>query len=186
MEMRSEQSRAVEKRKSILRAATELLLSEGLKGVTHRQVASAAGVPVGSIGYYYSTREKLIATCFEQLAATRQVAYENAMSGRVDLTDPVQFAESVVDVISCGRPHRTRELSSAFIDAQREGGEVEQLVERTLTQLRSMLTEMMGRAGVEGITSSRVLQMVIGTALTEEHPTAPVAAVTDLLRLAEH
>lgn len=186
MVKRSTQTRAVEKRKSILHAATELLLSEGLKGVTHRNVAAKAGVPVGSIGYYFSTREKLIATCFGELAATRRIAYEEAVSGKVDLTDPVQFAESVVDVVSCGRPTRTRELSSAFIDAQRESGEVEDLVEETLTELRAMITEMMRIVGVEGITSSRVLQMVIGTAVTEEHPTAPIAAVTDLLRLAEH
>ena len=57
---RSEQARAIEKRAAILHAATELLLNEGLRGVTHRQVAAEAKVPVGSIGYYYSTREKLV------------------------------------------------------------------------------------------------------------------------------
>ena len=54
---RSEQARAVEKRSAILDAAIDLLLTEGLRGLTHRQVAAAAAVPVGSIGYYYSTRD---------------------------------------------------------------------------------------------------------------------------------
>ena len=74
---------------------------------------------------------------------------------------------------------------SAFIDAQREGGEVEALVEGTLSQLRDMVTDMLRKAKVERVSAARVLQIVIGTAVTEKHPTAPVAAVTDLLRLAE-
>lgn len=184
MTTRSEQARAVEKRQAILNSAIELLLSEGLKGVTHRHVAAAAGVPVGSIGYYYSTREKLVSTCFEHLTENRRRAYQEATSGAVDLTDPVQFAESVVEVVSCGRPERARELMSAFVDAQREGGEVEDLVEGTLSQLRDMVTDMLRKAKVERVSAARVLQMVIGTAVTEKHPTAPVAAVTDLLRLA--
>ena len=51
MASRGEQARAVEKRSAILDAAIRLLLTEGMKGVTHRQVAAAASVPVGSIGY---------------------------------------------------------------------------------------------------------------------------------------
>ena len=48
-----------------------------------------------------------------------------------------------------------------------------------------MIAEMLRRAGVEQLSSARVLQIVVGTALTEQHQNAPVAAVADLLRLAE-
>lgn len=185
MSTRNEQTRGVEKRTVILNAAIELLLSEGLKGVTHRHVAAAAGVPVGSIGYYYSSREKLVATCFEHLNHARRQAFQRSISGKVDLTDPVQFAESVVTVIACGVPERCRDLMSAFVDAQREEGEVQSLVDDTLSQLRDMVTEMLRLAGIERVGAWRVVQIVIGTAVTERHPTAPVAAVTDLLRLAE-
>lgn len=184
MPTRSEQARAVEKRTVILNSAIELLLDEGLKGVTHRQVAAAAGVPVGSIGYYYSSREKLIATCFEHLTHARSQAFQRAIGGKTDLRDPVQFAEAVVTVIACGVPERSRDLMSAFVDAQREEGEVQKLVDATLAQLRDMVGEMLRCSGVEGITAARIVQIVVGTAVTEQHPTAPVAAVTDLLRLA--
>lgn len=184
MATRSEQARAVEKRSAILDAATNLLLSEGLKGVTHRQVASLAGVPVGSIGYYYSTRDKLLATCFERLVERRRAAFERAVADGSDLTDPVHLAEVTVDVVACGLTRRAGAVISAFIEAQRENSEVGEAVERDLVELKDMIAELLQRAGVEQLNASRVLQIVVGTAVTEHHHNAPVAAVADLLRLA--
>ena len=181
---RSEQARAVEKRSAILDAAIGLLLSEGLKGVTHRQVAAAASVPVGSIGYYYSTRDKLVATCFERLEQGRRDAFERATAAGEALTDPVNLAEAAVAVVTCGQPERARAVISAFVEAQRETGEVGDFVGRTLSELKELLSQLLQRAGVD-FNAARVLQIVVGTALTESHENAPVAAVADLLRLAE-
>lgn len=175
----------MEKRNSILHSALELLLAEGLKGVTHRQVAAAANVPVGSIGYYYSTREKLVATCFEHLTEARRAVFQRVTNGSVDLKDPVEFSESVVDVIACGRTDRAKEVMSAFVDAQREGGEVSDYVEGTLRELRAMVDDMLKRAGVDTLPSSRVVQIVIGAAVSDSNQNAPVVAVADLLRMAE-
>lgn len=175
----------MEKRGVILESALELLLTEGLKGVTHRQVAAAAGVPVGSIGYYYSTRDKLVATCFERLVDGRHAAYGQATSGEVDLADPVCLAEASVSVVACGQPERARAVVSAFIEGQREDSEVGDSIERALAELKEMIAELLRRGGVEQLSSARVLQIVVGAAVTERHPTAPVAAVADLLRLAE-
>lgn len=174
----------MEKRAAILNAATELLLDEGLRGVTHRQVAASAGVPVGSIGYYYSTREKLVVTCLEKLSDERRHAFKRTMDGDIDLTDPVQFAESAVYVISCGCVKRTRNVVYAFVESQRVEGEIRDYSEQVLAELHRMLTEMMRVAGIEGLSASRVAQIAIGSAVTELHRDAPVAAVTDLLRLA--
>ncbi|WJY59450.1 putative DNA-binding transcriptional regulator [Corynebacterium afermentans subsp. lipophilum] len=181
---RSEQARAVEKRSAILDAAIDLLLAEGLKGLTHRQVAAAASVPVGSIGYYYSTRDKLVATCFEQLVQGRLEAMERAKGEGVELSDPVQLAEAVVDVVACGQTSRARAVVAAFIEAQRDPGEVGDYVCQATDELKDLIGELLQRAGVD-FNAARVLQIVVGTALTERHENAPVAAVADLLRLAE-
>lgn len=182
---RSEQARAVEKRSAILDAAISLLLTEGLKGVTHRQVAASASVPVGSIGYYYSTRDKLVAMCFERLVAGRRAAFERATAEGSDLADPVHLAEVTVDVVACGYPERARAVVSAFIEAQREDSVVGETVERALAELKDMLAELLRLGQVEQLSAVRVLQIVVGTAVTERHQNAPVAAVADLLRLAE-
>ncbi|MGV0434396.1 TetR/AcrR family transcriptional regulator [Corynebacterium ureicelerivorans] len=182
---RGEQARAVEKRSAILDAAIRLLLTEGMKGVTHRQVAAAATVPVGSIGYYYSTRDKLVATCFDHLVQQRRAAFARATSGETDLTDPVCLAECAVDVVACGQPERAGTIITAFVEAQREPNEVGATVERALQELKEMIGEMLRRGDVEQLNSARVLQIAVGTALTEQHHNAPIAAVADLLRLAE-
>ena len=181
---RSEQARAVEKRSAILDAAINLLLAEGLKGLTHRQVAAGASVPVGSIGYYYSTRDKLVATCFERLVQGRLDAFERANAEDVELSDPEQLAEAVVDVVTCGQPERAQAVVTAFIEAQRDPGEVGDYVLGALDELKDLIAELLRRAGVD-FNAARVLQIVVGTALTESHENAPVAAVADLLRLAE-
>ena len=68
--------------------------------------------------------------------------------------------------------------------AQRETGEVGDFVGRTLSELKELISQLLQRAGVD-FNAARVLQIVVGTALTESHENAPVAAVADLLRLAE-
>ncbi|OFT58635.1 hypothetical protein HMPREF3151_03935 [Corynebacterium sp. HMSC05H05] len=181
---RSEQARAVEKRSAILDAAIGLLLTEGVKGLTHRQVAAVASVPVGSIGYYYSSRNKLVATCFERLVQGRIDAYERATAQEVDLSDPVQLAEAVVDVVACGQPERAGAVVTAFVEAHREADEVGEYVRRALEEVKRLIADLLQRAGVD-FNAARVLQIVVGAALTESHENAPVAAVADLLRLAE-
>lgn len=185
MSTRAEQARAVEKRAAILHAATELLLNEGLRGVTHRQVAAEAGVPVGSIGYYYTTREKLVVTCLDQLFAARRNVFHEIMNGSADLDDPAQFATAVADVIACGKPQRIRQVVYAFVESERELGEVRDFSTKGLEELQGMITEMMEKTNVEGVNSTRIVQVAVGAAVTELESDAPVSAVVDLLRIAE-
>lgn len=185
MTTRSAQARAVEKRTAILDSSLELLLSEGPKGVTHRHVAAKAGVPVGSIGYYYTTREKLLATCYEHLASQQREAYERFTGGGTDLTDPVNLAEAFVEVIACGQPQRARVIAEAFIEGQREGGEVGAILDTVADTLRGYISTMLRKGGVENLSPDRVLQLVVGAAVTARTEHAPAMAVADLLRLAE-
>ena len=90
-----------------------------------------------------------------------------------------------MSVVACGQPERARAVVSAFIEGQREDSEVGDSIERALAELKDMIAELLRRGGVEQLSSARVLQIVVGAAVTERHPTAPVAAVADLLRLAE-
>lgn len=69
---RAQQARAIEKKRQILDAAVVLMFEKGVQGVTHRQVASRAKVPVGSIGYYYNTREDLLVTAVAELRSWRR------------------------------------------------------------------------------------------------------------------
>jgi DNA-binding transcriptional regulator YbjK len=52
------------RREVILRAALRVIGSDGIDAVTHRRVASEAGVPLGSMTYYFDSREDLVREAF--------------------------------------------------------------------------------------------------------------------------
>lgn len=73
---------------AITDAAIAALAAEGMRGLTHRAVDRAAGLPEGSTSYYFRTRHALLAATVERLVeldAAEMPAI--AASGRDDLAD---------------------------------------------------------------------------------------------------
>ncbi len=58
-----------ERRTEILDAALKLIARQGLASVTHRSVAAAAGVPLGSTTYYFDSRDHLLGEAFRRYLA---------------------------------------------------------------------------------------------------------------------
>ena len=56
-----------ERRTRILRAALEVIASEGVNAASYRRIAAQAAVPLGSTTYYFSDLETLIVSAFETL-----------------------------------------------------------------------------------------------------------------------
>ncbi|WP_329404137.1 TetR family transcriptional regulator [Streptomyces melanogenes] len=61
-------SSAPDRRTVIADSAINLVATAGLRGLTHRAVDSAAGLPAGSTSYYFRTRAALIGACYQRLA----------------------------------------------------------------------------------------------------------------------
>lgn len=57
-----------DRRTLIADTAIGLVAEAGLRGLTHRAVDGAAGLPAGSTSYYFRTRTALIAACYQRLA----------------------------------------------------------------------------------------------------------------------
>ncbi|MFI7238881.1 TetR/AcrR family transcriptional regulator [Streptomyces cyaneofuscatus] len=57
-----------DRRDLIADAAISTVASAGLRGLTHRAVDTAAGLPAGSTSYYFRTRSALISACYLRLA----------------------------------------------------------------------------------------------------------------------
>ncbi|GAA4921338.1 TetR/AcrR family transcriptional regulator [Nesterenkonia rhizosphaerae] len=77
--MTAVQGRGQARRAAILDAAVSLLFSDGMASVTHRQVAEAAQTPLGSIRYYFSSREDLLLAAVDQLEEARAQAARGAI-----------------------------------------------------------------------------------------------------------
>ncbi|MFD4925393.1 TetR/AcrR family transcriptional regulator [Streptomyces goshikiensis] len=57
-----------DRRTLIADTAIDLVAAAGLRGLTHRAVDAAAGLPSGSTSYYFRTRTALIGACYQRLA----------------------------------------------------------------------------------------------------------------------
>ncbi|UQX04637.1 TetR/AcrR family transcriptional regulator [Streptomyces sp. RerS4] len=57
-----------DRRALIADAAISTVAAAGLRGLTHRAVDAAAGLPAGSTSYYFRTRSALISACYLRLA----------------------------------------------------------------------------------------------------------------------
>jgi DNA-binding transcriptional regulator YbjK len=66
-------ARGQERRDEIARAVIDVVAAHGLRGLTHRRVAEAASVPLGSTTYHFETLDDLMLAGLE-LAADRNLA----------------------------------------------------------------------------------------------------------------
>ncbi|WIM67164.1 TetR family transcriptional regulator [Corynebacterium breve] len=165
MPRRAEQARAVEKRQAILSAASEIMLSEGLNNVTHRQVAAKAGVPVGSIGYYYDSREKLLQTCLELVDETRSKLFAEVSTRVTPETSVEQLAEWIVHATTLGGKTSLASLVAVAIDALRETGELPNLVRGHCRNHKDEIESLLAIANIDRKAAELIYEDVVGVAV---------------------
>ncbi|MET7875229.1 TetR/AcrR family transcriptional regulator [Streptomyces cyaneofuscatus] len=83
-----------DRRDLIADAAISTVASAGLRGLTHRAVDTAAGLPAGSTSYYFRTRSALISACYLRLAELT-VADVDRWQGKYGGPDPDSAAEAL-------------------------------------------------------------------------------------------
>ncbi len=99
-----------DRRRQIARAALEVLATTGARGLTHRAVDDAAGVPDGSTSYYYRSRAALLDACLLDLVR-RDEADLNALAPVLRAGDEAAFADAMTDVLyRWATTERTRHL----------------------------------------------------------------------------
>ncbi|GAB2970990.1 TetR/AcrR family transcriptional regulator [Saccharothrix stipae] len=78
-------------------AAIHVVATKGMRGLTHRAVDAAAGVPTGSTSAYFRTRKALVEGVVQRLA---DVDNAEVVAAAVDVTlDPDRLAEGVAHVL---------------------------------------------------------------------------------------
>ncbi|MEV5573408.1 TetR family transcriptional regulator C-terminal domain-containing protein [Spirillospora sp. NPDC052269] len=89
----------VARRRLIADAAIATLAASGQRGLTHRAVDQAAGLPEGSCSYYFRTRQALLQVTVERLVEvdTADLVAHSEIFG--DGADPAKVAEAAVEVI---------------------------------------------------------------------------------------
>ena len=190
-ERKVQQQRARTKRDAIHEATVRLLLAEGMRAVTHRQVAAIADVPVGSIGYYFDSREKLIMTCFERVHALQNQILEDALADPKVREDREALAFAILNLTANGYPEQVRSIIAVTLDAGREGAVLQKMVRHQIEEAVRRIDQILEYAGVTQVNGRQALGALVGAALVGTSWDKPVVetavdGLVQFIELAEH
>ncbi|MEU3288742.1 TetR/AcrR family transcriptional regulator [Streptomyces longwoodensis] len=87
-----------DRRELIADTAIDTVATAGLRGLTHRAVDAAAGLPAGSTSYYFRTRSALIGACYLRLAEVT-VADVDRWEARYGSPDPDSAAKALAALL---------------------------------------------------------------------------------------
>lgn len=86
-----------DRRQRIIDAALDVIVEHGVAGATHRRIAEAADVPLGSMTYHFAGIDDLLRSAFEQVAETSSAAYLARLEAAGDREAAIA---AVVDIIA--------------------------------------------------------------------------------------
>ncbi|MGH3517132.1 MAG: TetR/AcrR family transcriptional regulator [Haloechinothrix sp.] len=109
-----------DRRNRIAHAAIAVIAEQGIDALTHRAVAAAAEVPLGSTTYHFATLDDLVAVALDE-AAQRSVAqlraWDHSLEPDVDLA--AALADFVVGSLTEQREHTVAEYNLYALALQR-------------------------------------------------------------------
>ncbi|MFC0409400.1 TetR/AcrR family transcriptional regulator [Roseomonas elaeocarpi] len=85
-----------DRRARIVAATLDVIAEFGVAGTTHRRVAAAADVPLGSMTYHFSGMDALLTEAFTLLADTVSARFTERLAAA---TGPEEACEAVVDIV---------------------------------------------------------------------------------------
>lgn len=85
-----------DRRARILRAALDVVAEHGVAGATHRRIAAAADVPLGSMTYHFEGLEPLLTEAFTLLADTVAARFTERLAAA---STRDEACEAVVDLV---------------------------------------------------------------------------------------
>ncbi|WP_258066811.1 TetR/AcrR family transcriptional regulator [Arthrobacter sp. GMC3] len=86
-----------DRRERLIDVTLDVIAEHGVAGTTHRKVAQAAGVPLGSMTYHFNGLDDLLGAAFTKLANTTADGFEVALAGA---SDKQQACDAVVGLIT--------------------------------------------------------------------------------------
>jgi len=136
------QERAQETVRIILLGASEVLEARGLKGATMARIAERAGVSVGSVYQYFSTKSELL----DAVVAFRLDAIEHAMIGVITAAEDGHFLDTLDDAIAAVVAHLIEDIALLhIIAAELYGGDAMPLIDNIGSRVRTHLTQVLSR-----------------------------------------
>ncbi|ALE06133.1 TetR family transcriptional regulator [Arthrobacter sp. ERGS1:01] len=86
-----------DRRERLIDVTLDVIAEHGVAGTTHRKVAEAAGVPLGSMTYHFDGIDDLLAVAFTKLATMTADGFEQALAAA---DSKAEACEAVVALIT--------------------------------------------------------------------------------------
>jgi DNA-binding transcriptional regulator YbjK len=167
-----------QRRDRIIDACLDVVVAHGVAGTSHRKVAAAAGVPLGSMTYHFTGMEELLREAFTRFATAASDRFEHRLGAA---TTPQEAAAAVVALITGDVLTTRRDLvltSELYTLAAREPA-FRDLTNRWMARSRAALerhfdpvTARLLDALIEGLTLHRALD-------TEPHDAVTAAEAVE-------
>lgn len=100
-----------DRRARILRAALDVVAEHGVAGTTHRRIAAAADVPLGSMTYHFAGLDELLTEAFTLLADTVAARFTERLAAA---RNHAEACEAVVDLVVDGAWATPRNLLLSY------------------------------------------------------------------------
>src|SRR4051794_628445 len=105
------QARGEERRRQILHATLDLIERSGVEAVTHRAVAEVSGVPLGSVTYYFPTKDALLREALECWVAEEVARLEEVTASiERERLSVEQGAARWSELLSANDPHQVAQF----------------------------------------------------------------------------
>jgi TetR/AcrR family transcriptional regulator, regulator of biofilm formation and stress response len=138
-----------ERRTRILNATLEVIGSEGVHAASYRRIAAQAGVPLGSMTYYFPDLDGLIVTAFESLESELEPRFAAPLrsASTVDAIVDALVSATVGETSPRGTDLRIyNELNHYAARSPRAATLIRRFQEESLVLLRSRLSDSAARA----------------------------------------
>ena len=185
------QQRGLEQRSAILDAAVSIIVRDQMRNVTHRHVAGTAGVSLGAIRYYFSSREDLLLAALEHLEQRRLGAAQAVIQAATPALSTQDFAVSALAVYA-GPDLDDDALAKTIgwvVDSSREALSLAELMSRYRRAANDDLQRLFQASGRGGLDPVLLADVIDGAMLSSSvehaggHKDRIAAAVMRLLAL---
>lgn len=154
-----------DRRDRIIDACLDVIARVGVAGVSHRKVADAADVPLGSMTYHFSGMHDLLHQAFSRFADQASLEFADQMA---TAADPASARQSIVDAIldHPTRSSRTLVLTQELYTLAARDPEYRDITNAWMRRSRDILarhfdpsTARMVDALIEGLTLHQALDL---------------------------
>jgi len=135
-------------------AALEVLANDGVAGITHRAVAAAADVPLGSVTYHFATLDDLVQHAFEAHVDALASRFEARLASCGDGDDLVETIASAITDDLGAHPNELAVTYELYGGAVRRP-ETRRLTQRWMERAEDALAEHFDR------TTARLVDVVV-------------------------